>query len=244
MEDRIEIEIAIEEPKHAEGLHALGVNRIELCANLNEGGLTPTFGQAIETVAVTPIPVYAMLRPRQGNFNYSVSEQHQMLLDLDMLAKAGVSGIVVGALTRDKQLDERFTQLIAYRAKQYNLGITFHRAFDVCVNPKETLEQLVNLGIERILTSGFALKVDADQLSKILEWSQNRIQIQAGSGVNAEIVRALRIAGIQAFHCTARKWSLPQEDTLGFSGEWNRDDNKIKAMVQVARNEFPLKEPM
>ena len=157
---------------------------------------------------------------------------------------AGVSGIVVGALTRDKQLDERFTQLIAYRAKQYNLGITFHRAFDVCVNPKETLEQLVDLGIERILTSGFASKVDADQLSKILEWSQNRIQIQAGSGVNAEIVRALRIAGIQAFHCTARKWSLPQEDTLGFSGEWNRDDNKIKAMVQVARNEFPLKEPM
>ena len=236
MEDPIEIEIAIEEPKHAEGLHVLGVNRIELCANLNEGGLTPTFGQARETVAATPIPVYAMLRPRQGNFTYSASEQHQMLLDLDMLAKAGVGGIVVGALTRDNQLDERFIQLIADRAKKYNLGITFHRAFDVCVNPKETLNQLVSLGIERILTSGFASKVDPIQLAKILTWSNNTIQIQAGSGVNAAVAVPLRNAGITAFHCTARKWSLSEEDMLGFSGKWNRDDKKIKDLVKAARS--------
>ena len=238
MEDHIEIEIAIEEPKHAEGLHALGVNRIELCANLNEGGLTPTFGQARETVAATPIPVYAMLRPRAGDFHYTKSEQHQMLLDLDMLAKAGVQGIVVGALTADRALDERFIHLISDRANQYNLGMTFHRAFDACTDPQNVLLQLIELGVERVLSSGFASKVDPIQLAKILTWSNNTIQIQAGSGVNAAVAATLRKAGITAFHCTARKWSLPEEDMLGFSGEWNRDDKKIKDLIKAVRSSF------
>jgi copper homeostasis protein len=238
MEDHIEIEIAIEEPKHAEGLHALGVNRIELCANLNEGGLTPTFGQARETAAVTPIPVYAMLRPRAGDFHYTKSEQHQMLLDLDMLAKAGVQGIVVGALTAERALDQRFIHLIADRAKQYNLGMTFHRAFDACADPQKMLLQLIDLGVERVLSSGFESKVDSSQLAKIMAWSQNRIQIQAGSGVHADVVTELKNAGIRAFHCTARKWSAPEQDGLGFSGQWNRDDNKIRALVKAARTNY------
>ena len=235
MADRIEIEIALEEPKHANGLHTLGVDRIELCANLNEGGLTPSFGQIREVVAETPLPVYAMLRPRAGHFHYSSSEQHQMILDLETLSKSGIRGIVVGALTKDNLLDEHFMKVIAEKARHHNLGITFHRAFDVCKRPEETLDKLVALGVERILTSGFQPKVDPKRLAEILNWSAGRIAVQAGSGVHAGVVPALKEAGITSFHCTARIWSSPQNDPFGFQGAWKRDEDKITALVAAAR---------
>ena len=235
MVDRIEIEIALEEARHAEGLHALGVDRIELCENLAEGGLTPSFGRAREVVAATPLPVYAMLRPRAGNFHYSSSEQHQMLLDLEMLSKTGIRGVVVGALTQEGMLDERFMALASDKAKQHNLGITFHRAFDVCKDPESVLQTLIDLGVERILTSGFQPKVDPQGLAQIMSWAKNRIQIQAGSGVNAEVVPSLKGADVIAFHCTARKWSASDNDSFGFEGHWKRDEDKIKALVKAAR---------
>lgn len=235
MADRIEIEIALEEARHAEGLHALGVDRIELCENLAEGGLTPSFGRAREVVAATPLPVYAMLRPRAGNFHYSSSEQHQMLLDLEMLSKTGIRGVVVGALTEEGKLDKRFMTHVTAKAKQHNLGITFHRAFDVCKEPEAALQTLVELGVKRILTSGFQPKVDPQGLAQIMSWAKNQIQIQAGSGVNAEVVPGLKEAGITAFHCTARYWSAPENNPFGFEGEWKRDNEKISALVTAAR---------
>ena len=235
MADRIEIEIALEEARHAEGLHALGVDRIELCENLVEGGLTPSFGRAREVVASTPLPVYAMLRPRAGNFHYSSSEQHQMLLDLEMLSRTGIRGIVVGALTEEGMLDERFITLVTAKAKQHNLGITFHRAFDVCKDPEAVVQTLIDLGVERILTSGFQPKVDSQGLAKVIKWAGGRIQIQAGSGVHAEVVPYLKEVGTKAYHCTARKWSASEDDSFGFEGEWKRDEDKIKALVAAAR---------
>ncbi len=235
MADRIEIEIALEEARHAKGLHALGVDRIELCENLAEGGLTPSFGRAREVVAATPLPVYAMLRPRAGNFHYSSSEQHQILLDLEMLSRTGIRGIVVGALTGEGMLDERFMSLVINKAKQHNLGITFHRAFDVCKDPEAVLNTLVQLGVERILTSGFQPKVDPQGLAKVIKWASGRIEIQAGSGVHAEVASSLKEVGVTAFHCTARKWSASDDDSFGFEGEWKRDEDKIKALVTAAR---------
>ena len=235
MADHIEIEIALEEARHAEGLHALGVDRIELCENLAEGGLTPSFGRAREVVAATPLSVYAMLRPRAGNFHYSSSEQHQMLLDLEMLSKTGIRGVVVGALTGEGMLDERFMSLVTAKAKQHNLGITFHRAFDVCKDPAAVLQTLIDLGVDRILTSGFQPKVDPQGLAKTLRWASGSIQIQAGSGVNAEVAPRLKEVGVTAFHCTARKWSASDDDSFGFEGEWKRDEDKIKALVTAAR---------
>ena len=235
MADRIEIEIALEEARHAEGLHALGVDRIELCENLAEGGLTPSFGRAREVVAATTLPVYAMLRPRAGNFHYSSSEQHQMLLDLEMLSKTGIRGVVVGALTGEGMLDERFMTLVTAKAKQHNLGITFHRAFDVCKDPEAVVQTLIELGVERILTSGFQPKVDTQGLAKVIKWASGRIEIQAGSGVQAEVASSLKEVGVTAFHCTARKWSASDDDSFGFEGEWKRDEDKIKALVTAAR---------
>lgn len=132
-------------------------------------------------------------------------------------------------------LDERFMSLVINKAKQHNLGITFHRAFDVCKNPEVVLKKLVELGVERILTSGFQPKVDPQGLAQIMSWAKNRIQIQAGSGVNAEVVPSLKGVDVTAFHCTARKWSDSDNDSFGFEGHWKRDEDKIKALVKAAR---------
>lgn len=158
-----------------------------------------------------------------------------MMLDLEMLSKTGIRGIVVGALTSEGLLDERFMTLVTAKAKQHNLGITFHRAFDVCKDPEAVLQTLIDLGVERILTSGFQPKVDPEGLAKALKWAQNRMQIQAGSGVNAEVVPRLNEVGVTAFHCTARRWSAPENNPFGFEGEWKRDNEKIRALVAAAR---------
>jgi copper homeostasis protein len=158
-----------------------------------------------------------------------------MLLDLEMLTKTGIRGVVVGALTGEGMLDERFMTFVTAKAKQHNLGITFHRAFDVCKDPEAVVQTLIDLGVERILTSGFQPKVDPQGLEKTLRWAKNRIQIQAGSGVHAEVAPGLKEVGVTAFHCTARKWSASDNDSFGFEGEWKRDEDKIKALVAAAR---------
>ena len=109
-----EIEIAVEEATHATLLKEWGVDRIELCANLAEGGLTPTFGQSLEVVRATELPVYVMLRARAGDFQYSTSEKRQMLADLERLATSGIQGVVFGALNPNKTVKYYFKRRIEH----------------------------------------------------------------------------------------------------------------------------------
>jgi len=227
-----EIEIALEEAAHAVGLAELGAHRIELCSNLAEGGLTPTVGQATEVVSATELPVYAMLRPRSGNFTYSKSERQQMLLDLEALAPTGISGIVFGALTSDGCLDRDFATTLVRRALDLNLGSTFHRAIDAATDPLSCLEDLATLGVERVLSSGGARRANEGKelLATMSQKTGVLMQIQAGSGVHAEVAESLWNAGIRAFHMTARYLETFSADKLGFDTQWQRDDQKISSL--------------
>jgi|TARA_B110000027_G_scaffold41121_1_gene45361 copper homeostasis protein len=226
-----EIEIAVEEATHATLLKEWGVDRIELCANLAEGGLTPTFGQSLEVVRATELPVYVMLRARAGDFQYSTSEKRQMLADLERLATSGIQGVVFGALNPNKTVDQDFCDSLINRAKKLGLGTTFHRAFDACVNPEKAIEFLINRGVDRILTSGFQPSVQQGMhgIAQTLAQAKGRISIQAGAGVNAAIASELWRTGIRAFHATARYWEQ-EEQRLGFEGRWMPDEEKIKAL--------------
>lgn len=226
-----EIEIALEDAAHAALLKGWGVDRIELCANLAEGGLTPTFGQSSEVVHATELPVYAMLRARAGDFQYSTSEKRQMLTDLEKLATSGIQGIVFGALNPNQTIDQDFCDNLIFQAKKLGLGTTFHRAFDVCANPEKTMEYLINRGVDRILTSGFqpSCQQGIQGIARTVAQAKGRISIQAGSGVNADIVSELWHTGIRAFHATARYWEQ-DEQHLGFEGRWMPDEDKIKAL--------------
>jgi copper homeostasis protein len=234
MADQFELEIAIEEPGHAAQLMDLGVHRIELCSNLAEGGLTPSAAQIEMTVDVSDLPVYVMLRPRAGDFIYNRLEKHMMLEELKILSDCGATGIVFGALDGGRNVDAEFVELVAQFAQDYGLAMTFHRAFDACVRPETAMELLVELGVERILTSGFAPTVAGGlpALKDLVEQAAGRIQIQAGSGVSAEVVDDLWTAGIRSYHCTARV-KIPArpgtvEEKLGFGDYWSLDRKKIE----------------
>ena len=234
MADQFEIEVAIEEPGHAAQLIDLGVHRIELCSNLAEGGLTPSAAQIEMTVDVSDLPVYVMLRPRAGDFIYNRLEKHMMLEELKILSDCGATGLVFGALDGGRNVDAEFVELVAQFAQDYGLAMTFHRAFDACARPETAMELLVELGVERILTSGFAPKVAGGlpALKDLVDQAAGRIQIQAGSGVSAEVVDDLWAAGIRSYHCSGRM-KIPAragtvEEKLGFGDYWSLDRKKVE----------------
>ncbi|GAB6866336.1 MULTISPECIES: copper homeostasis protein CutC [Bacteroides] len=184
-----------------------GANRVELCAGIPEGGTTPSYGEismAREILDTTRLHV--IIRPRGGDFLYSPIEVKTMLKDIEIARKLGVDGVVFGCLTANGEIDSTAMQELMLASQ--GLSVTFHRAFDVCCNPKEALEQIIELGCNRILTSG--QQATAEQgiplLKELQEQAAGRIILLAGCGVNENnIARIAQETGIQEFHFSARE---------------------------------------
>jgi copper homeostasis protein len=170
-----------------------GAHRIELCRDLEHDGLTPDaqmIAQAIALCHPAGIPVHVLIRPRAGDFVYTAEEIQQMLADISTAAQICADGIVIGALTPDGDIDlEHTAQMIQHARQCYgsrHFNITFHRAFDVCRNPMLALESIIQLGCNRILTSG--QQPTAQQgiplLRELVRAARDRITILCGAGVN------------------------------------------------------------
>ena len=161
-----------------------GAHRIELCENLAVGGLTPNYKLAKEVISELIIPVFILIRPRDGDFNYSKNEFEQIKKDIILFKDLGCKGIVSGILTKDKNLDINRTKELIKLSRP--LEFTFHRAFDEVINPIETLHQLIKLKVNRLLTSGqmkTAIK-GIDMIKKLIIISEDKIKIMPGSGIN------------------------------------------------------------
>ena len=161
-----------------------GAHRIELCENLAVGGLTPNYKLAKEVIIDLSIPVFILIRPRDGDFNYSKNEFEQIKKDIILFKDLGCKGIVSGILTKDKNLDINRTKELIKLSRP--LEFTFHRAFDEVINPIETLHQLIKLKVNRLLTSGqmkTAIK-GIDMIKKLIILSEDNIKIMPGSGIN------------------------------------------------------------
>lgn len=187
-----------------------GAKRIELNSALMLGGLTP--GTATLKLIKKNLPdlkVITMVRPRGAGFCYSREEFQVMVAECRELLDAGADGIAFGCLTAGKNIDEGKNSRLLSIIKEYNKEAVFHRAFDVVVNPMETMEQLIALGIDRVLTSGLQEKaVDGMAMIKSLQESYGtRIEILAGSGVNASNARKLmNETGIWQVHSSCKDW--------------------------------------
>jgi copper homeostasis protein len=146
------IEVCVEGIDGLLAAQAAGADRIELCASLLEGGITPSFGTVRLALELATIPVHVIVRPRGGDFLYSEQEFRSMLLDVEALRGLGAAGVVFGCLLPDGSIDERRMTELAEQAGSINT--TCHRAFDMTRDPEAALEALIRAGVGRVLTSG------------------------------------------------------------------------------------------
>ena len=199
------IEIATSDFRTTSSAVEGGADRIELCANLAEGGTTPSYGHIRECREAFSVSIYPIIRPRGGDFLFTNDEFAIMLQDVKLCKQLNCDGVVVGLLNSDGTVDlKRTSQLIEVA---YPLGVTFHRAFDRCREPFEAMEELIEAGCERILTSGqkpFA--PDAiDVIAELNRIADGRIIIMPGSGVRKENVKMLaEKTGCVEFHSSLR----------------------------------------
>lgn len=183
-----------------------GAYRVELCAAIPEGGTTPSYGDIAVARELLDIKLNVIIRPRSGDFLYSALEHKIMLKDIGIARQLGVDGVVIGCLTADGEVDmERNQELIDAAGK---MSVTFHRAFDMCRDPFNSLEKIIALGCQRILTSGQQQQAERGipLLKKLVEQAGDRIIIMPGSGINIyNIATIAKETGAGEFHLSARK---------------------------------------
>lgn len=185
-----------------------GADRLELCESLDTGGLTPSVELVTTVVAAVDIPVFAMVRPRPGDFVHGSAEVARMLADIAALLSAGVSGIVAGVLGADRRVDQEAMRGMVEAVRP--LPMTFHRAFDQVPNMDEALETLVSLGVARVLTSGGADTAirGMDVLAGLVKRSAGRLVVMPGGRVRASNVAEL-VRRTAAVEVHARAIAVP-----------------------------------
>jgi copper homeostasis protein len=183
-----------------------GAKRVELCNNLYEGGTTPSYAAIKITRAKLNIGLNVMIRPRGGDFCYSELEFETMKEDIQISKKLGADGVVFGILLPDGNVDVFRTAQLVKLAKP--MSVTYHRAFDVTVDPFRALEEIIDLRIERILTAGQANTVSQgiDLIAQLVKMAKGRIIIMPGSGINENNIQKISDkTGAREFHLTGRK---------------------------------------
>jgi copper homeostasis protein len=207
---KITLEVCVGSVADAKAAIAAGADRLELCAGLEVGGLTPSIGLVETVVAMSTVPVIAMLRPRAGGFHYDHAEFEAMLRDADQFLAAGVAGLAFGVLDHLGRVDDVRSKEIVSRAGTRESA--FHRAFDFTADQFAALETLVDIGVTRILTSGGQPTAlgGATRLAELGQHAAGRTELMAGGGINAaNAAEVVTIAGVRQVHIGA---SGPADD--------------------------------
>lgn len=205
MKDYI-LEVCVDSVESAVAAARSGASRLELCSNLIIGGTTPSPWLYEEVRKQVGIPLHVMIRPRFGDFCYTDMEFSEMIQAVKAFRNLGADGVVLGILKPDGTLNTEQMKVLIGAAGE--MSVTLHRAFDMCKDPLETMEQAIALGVDTILTSGQqSTAVQGTELLRSLyEKSSGRITIQAGSGVTAEKIRTLYAqTGLHAYHMSGKK---------------------------------------
>jgi len=212
-----------------------GFQRIELCSALSEGGLTPSYGMIQSCAESSSAEVHAMIRSRGGSFTCDETELLIMEKDIQMASEAGARGVVFGILDSNLEVSKK-NEILLNLAHSLGLQVTFHRAFDQTAEPMKAMDRLVQMGFDRLLTSGLHNKAieGLDLLRNIQKEFGSKIQIMAGSGVNADNALLFAEAGLEHLHFTARKAS---KDPVipGMGVNMLTDQSKMRAISDLFR---------
>lgn len=217
-----------------------GASRVELCQNLENGGTTPSYGQIMHTRRLLHIGVHVLIRPRGGDFVYSEDEFVEIKTDVAFCKEAGCDGVVIGILKPDGSVDvDRCAELVAL-AKP--MTTVFHRAFDRCRDPFESLETIIALGFDRILTSGLQMTAaeGKELLQHLIVKANGRIEIMPGSGVQeSNIIDILATTGATSIHSSAKtivpsRMTYDDAPLIGMNEDtWTTDREKVKALASL-----------
>lgn len=237
------LEIAANSVASALAAQEGGAGRVELCTALELGGLTPSHAQIALTRERLTVPMYVLIRPRTGDFLYSDLECETMLRDIEACIDLGCNGVVLGVLDADGNVDmPRCRSLIAAAG---NMGVTFHRAFDLSRDPLASLEHLIELGCERVLTSGArpSAPEGAALIRELVAQAGERIVVMPGAGINAGNIAALaKRTQAREFHVSAKR-ALPSRmrhhhahlDDMQ-EGEWRSDETQVRKLVAALQS--------
>jgi copper homeostasis protein len=243
----IQIEVCVNSVESAVNAQMGGAKRIELCDNLMEGGTTPSAGTVLAVRGKTINEMNVLIRPRGGDFLYNSTELETIMNDIAFAKKVGVDGIVFGFLTEEGKIDCTLLKEMITLARP--MSVTFHRAFDMCNEPFEALEQLIKLRVDRILTSGQKQTAEegSELLKQLVQKAGNRISIMPGGGIRAKnLEKLIQQTGAREYHVSARllipsKMKFQRPDVkMGNMLEMNEyqkvvvDLAGVKKMVEIA----------
>ena len=203
----LKIEVCANSLESAVNAQKGGAHRVELCANLYEGGTTPSPGEISLAREKLQIDLNVLIRPRGGDFLYSEDELEIIKRDIQYCKNIGVDGVVFGFLKADGNIDTKLTAELSRLARP--MSVTFHRAFDMSKNHEQALEELIEIGIDRILSSGAANKAGdgLKLLRQLVEQAGERIIVMPGSGINAKnILEIIRTSGAKEYHVSERQF--------------------------------------
>lgn len=241
------LEVAANSVASACAAQQAGAGRVELCAALELGGLTPSYATIALARERLSIPLYVLIRPRAGDFLYSELECAAMQRDIEACARLGCDGVVLGALDADGGVD--VARCRALLAAAGGLGVTFHRAFDLCREPSQALEEIIALGCERVLTSGAQASAfdGAPLIRALVTQAAGRIAVMPGAGVSAENLAELAaLTGAREFHASGKR-ELPsgmrhRPSTLADmqAGELRSDAQQLHRLAQVLARLDPV----
>jgi copper homeostasis protein len=189
-----------------------GAERIELCANLELGGTTPSAAAICMAREVLEIDLFVLIRPRAANFCYSELEMEEILQDIEFCKQVGCEGIVIGALTEEGNIDVKKTKKMVEAARP--MKVTFHRAFDQVNDPLKALQKVIDCGCDRLLTSGTkeTVKEGLEILKSLVKNGNDKITILPGGGLDSVSALQLYSLGLREFHLSAtnKKQSPPR----------------------------------
>tara|TARA_R110002073_G_scaffold8207_7_gene45900 strand:+ start:11015 stop:11722 length:708 start_codon:yes stop_codon:yes gene_type:complete len=232
------LEICANSYQSAINAEKVGADRIELCSELAIGGITPSYGLLKKVISELTIPVHILIRPRSGNFTYSDEEFDIMKENITLCKEIGCTGVVSGVLHANNTIDIKRTQELIKLSKP--MSFTFHRAFDVVLDSKKAMQQLINMGVDRILTSGQKEKAEQgiDLLIELQSIAEDKIIIMPGSGINVNNAHFFKEAGFKEIHTSASKVIFTNDDSyFGNTQQTISDVSTIKDILKIIRNE-------
>ncbi|NOQ72665.1 MAG: copper homeostasis protein CutC [Crocinitomix sp.] len=230
----MDVEVCIDSVEGTIVASKYGAKRVELCSALSEGGLSPSLAMIEACVNNSTAEVFVMIRPSAGGFNYTEAELELMERDIRAASSVGAHGVVFGVLNGLNEVDIKANLFLIETAMELKLGTTFHRAIDLCSDVEKALEGLINLGFDRVLSSGGCSNAakGLERIKKMVECAQGSIEIMAGAGVDAENVLEIISSGVDAVHFTAKK-RIDEDLALDMGPKYVVDDEKIREIIAL-----------